>query len=65
MQRGGAATSDFLPAFLRTHPLTAERRKNLRATYLELQAATPNERLYLGRENLKRRTTRQERELAE
>jgi predicted Zn-dependent protease len=65
MQRGGAATSDFLPAFLRTHPLTAERRENLRATFLELQAAAPNERLYLGRENLKLRTTRQVREFVD
>jgi predicted Zn-dependent protease len=65
MQAAGLGTSEFMPAFLRTHPLTAERRESLRATYAELQAAAPTEKLYLGRENLVRRITRTQREFAE
>jgi predicted Zn-dependent protease len=65
MQAAGVAGSDFLPGFLRTHPLTAERRESLRATYAELQAAAPSDKLYLGRENLARRITRTQREFAE
>src|SRR5205085_70159 len=43
MQAAGVAAPEFMPAFLRTHPLTAERRDSLRTTYVELQAAVPNE----------------------
>jgi predicted Zn-dependent protease len=46
----------FLPAFLQSHPPSAERRENLQATYKALQEARPQEELYLGRENLQRRT---------
>jgi Peptidase family M48 len=65
LEQAGLAAPDFLPAFIRTHPLTAERRDNLRATYAQLQAAAPNEHLYLGRENLARRLPRSQREFAE
>jgi len=65
MQAAGVVGSDFPPAFLRTHPLTAERRESLRATYAELQATAPREKLFLGRENLSRRIPRQQREFAE
>jgi predicted Zn-dependent protease len=65
MQAAGIAAPEFLPAFLRTHPLTAERRQSLRATYQQLQAAAPNDKLYLGRENLTRRMTRQQRSFEE
>src|SRR5262245_48514064 len=65
MQAAGVAAPEFMPAFLRTHPLTAERRESLRAAYGELQAAAPNEKLYLGQENLARRIPRPQREFAE
>ncbi|HEX5104785.1 MAG TPA: M48 family metallopeptidase, partial [Pirellulaceae bacterium] len=61
----GKNPPEFLPAFFRTHPLTAERRENLTQTFATLQAAEPKGDLYLGRENLARRLTRAEREFAE
>lgn len=64
-EKHGLDQPDFLPAFFRTHPPSAERRENLRATIAKLQAARPAARLYLGRENLARRLTRQQREFAE
>jgi len=64
-EKHGMDQPDFLPAFLRTHPPSAERRENLHATLEKLQAAGPEAKLYLGRENLARRLTRQQREFAE
>ena len=64
-QNAGFDQPEFLPAFLRTHPPSAERRANLTATFEQLQAAAPQARLYLGRENLARRLTRKQREFAE
>lgn len=64
-EKAGFNQADFLPAFLRTHPPSAERNQNLRATFDKLQVAAPNDKLYLGRENLTRRLTRQQREFAE
>jgi predicted Zn-dependent protease len=61
----GKNPPEFMPAFFRTHPLTAERRENLTATFTDLQAAAPRAKLYLGRENLARRLTRAQREFAE
>jgi predicted Zn-dependent protease len=55
----------MLPAFLRTHPLSAERQEHLRETITALSAAEPKARLYLGRENIVRRLTRKQREFAE
>ena len=60
--RGPAA---LLPAFLRTHPLSAERQEHLGQTIADLAAAEPKAALYLGRENLARRLTRKQREFAE
>jgi predicted Zn-dependent protease len=65
MQAAGVAGSDFLPAFLRTHPLTAERRESLRVIYAELQATAPSNKLYLGQKNLARRISRSQREFAD
>jgi len=65
MQAAGLTAPEFFPAFLRTHPLTADRHENLRATYAQLQKDAPNGRLYLGRENLARRVTRAAHEFAE
>jgi predicted Zn-dependent protease len=61
----GKNPPEFMPAFFRTHPLTAERRENLTQTHADLQAAEPKAGLYLGRENLARRLTRAQREFAE
>jgi predicted Zn-dependent protease len=61
----GKNPPDFMPAFFRTHPLTAERRENLTETYAALQTAEPRTNLYLGRHNLARRLTRAQREFAE
>jgi predicted Zn-dependent protease len=61
MEAAGLGAPEFLPAFLRTHPLTVERRDNLGTIYGQLQADEPRDDLYLGRENLTRRITRQER----
>jgi predicted Zn-dependent protease len=65
MENAGLTAPAFLPTFLRTHPLTADRREHLRTTYANLQAAQPNPRLYLGRQNLTRKITRQDQEFAE
>ena len=64
-EKHGLDQPDFFPAFLRTHPPSAERRENLAATFQKLQVAGAKEKLYLGRENLARRLTRQQREFAE
>jgi predicted Zn-dependent protease len=64
-EKHGFNQPDFLPAFLRTHPPSAERRENLAATFQKLQAAGAKEKLYLGRENLARRLTRQQRDFAD
>ncbi len=54
-----------LPAFLRTHPASAERQKNLKQTHQQLSAANEPQRLYIGRVNLARRLTRQQQEFEE
>ena len=51
-----------LPAFLRTHPASAERQENLKKTFGELAAGGRDEPLYIGRQNAERRLTRQQRE---
>ena len=65
MEAAGLTTPAFLPSFLRTHPLTADRREHLLTIYNSLQAAQPQPHLYLGRQNLVRRLARQQREFAE
>jgi predicted Zn-dependent protease len=63
-QRDGAKAA-MRPTFLRTHPLHVERRDAVRR---EMEQAVGNRRamsLYRGRENLKRRITRREREFRE
>jgi predicted Zn-dependent protease len=64
-EAAGKNPPEFMPAFFRTHPLTAERRENLTQTYADLQAAEPKATLYLGGENLARRLTRAQREFPE
>ncbi len=65
LEAKGKNAAAGLPAFLRTHPASAEREENLKQTYLELAAAEQRDALYVGRENLKRRLTRQQREFKE
>jgi predicted Zn-dependent protease len=52
----------FLPSYFRTHPPAEERAKAVQELYDELQKTAPNEHLYIGKENLRRRVTRAERE---
>lgn len=61
-RRGQSAN---VPGFLRTHPRHGDRRRAVLAVYRELSGAEPQERPYIGRENLRRRVTRAEREFAE
>ena len=49
-----------VPSILRSHPPSAERRKAVLALYDKLQNAKPNDHLYIGKENLRRRVTRAE-----
>jgi predicted Zn-dependent protease len=65
LEAKGGGLPHVLPAFLRTHPLSPERHENLQATFAALAAAEPRPRLYLGRENLARRLTRQQQEFPE
>lgn len=49
---------DFLPSFLQTHPAFDTRAQTLQDLYTKLQQEQPQERLYLGTENLRRRIPR-------
>lgn len=49
---------DFIPSFLRSHPAPEGRHKAIMELYRELQEAEPKEKLYIGRENLRRRVAR-------
>ncbi len=52
----------FLPSYFRTHPPAEQRNKAVQELYEELQQTAPNEQLYIGEENLRRRITRAEKE---
>jgi len=65
MDRAGLGAPEFLPAFLRSHPLTADRLERLRTSCAALQAAESKDHLYAGRENLIRRTPRWQQEFPE
>lgn len=54
-----------LPEFLRTHPYPLHRHKYVMDLVDELQFASPNPSLYIGRENLHQRIPRSEREFTE
>jgi hypothetical protein len=56
---------DFMPAFFRTHPPSAERKEQVAAVYAELGKANPGGRSYLGRENLRRRLTKEQKRFDE
>ena len=55
----------MMPAFLRTHPNPIDRHDAVVAQYDELQTAMPKPKLYVGRENLRRRIPRSVREFAD
>ena len=61
-RRGQAAD---VPGFLLTHPRDGDRRRAILAVYRKLSRTEPQERLYVGRENLRRRLTKAQREFAE
>lgn len=48
----------FVPAFFRTHPLNRDRHEAVMARFDELQTDEPQEDLYIGTENLRRRIPR-------
>jgi predicted Zn-dependent protease len=50
-----------LPSYFLSHPPAEQRRKTLEKLYHELQRTNPKEQLYVGKENLRRRTARSER----
>jgi predicted Zn-dependent protease len=54
----------FMPAFFRTHPPSSERKEQVAAVLGELQGARPSE-LYLGRQNLQRRLTKEQKRFDE
>ena len=54
-----------LPGFLRSHPVSAERVETLRELYAQLQKEDPKAKLYVGRENLRRRIARAKKEIVE
>lgn len=55
--------SDFLPAFLRTHPFSLDRHRAIITRYDELAREQPQAKLHIGRENLARRIPCGEQEL--
>ncbi|MHC4178159.1 MAG: M48 family metalloprotease [Planctomycetota bacterium] len=55
----------LLPAFLRTHPAPEGRHQAIMELYKKLQQEKPNQRLYIGKENLRRRVTRTRQEFKE
>jgi len=55
----------LLPPFLQSHPPPAERREAILKLYEQLQQQDPKEKLYVGRENLRRRIARSRKPFAE
>ena len=51
--------------FLRTHPFHLDRQRAIMDLFSQLQAKSPKDKLYIGRENYRRRITRAEREFKE
>jgi predicted Zn-dependent protease len=61
----GNSASSFMPAFFGTHPPSTERREQVAAVYVELQAAEPRTELYVGRLNLEQRLTQEQKRFDE
>jgi predicted Zn-dependent protease len=55
----------FMPAFFRTHPPSSERKEQVPAVFGELQGSVPCSELYLGRRNLARRLTKEQKRFDE
>ncbi len=60
---GDQAAAAF--AFFRTHPFHLDRYRAIQDQYAELRQSSPGKRLYVGRRNLKLRTSRSQREFDE
>jgi predicted Zn-dependent protease len=58
-RKGNPRVADFMPAFFRTHPLHADRIREVRNVYADLQRADPQPELFIGVENLQRRSKRE------
>ena len=56
---------NFMPAFFRTHPPSAERKEQVFAVFAELSAGQPIRELYVGRRNLARRLTKEQKRFEE
>lgn len=56
---------DLLPAFLRSHPAPEGRHRAIMDLYDKLRQEKPQPKLYIGKENLRRRITRAQREFKE
>jgi len=56
---------NFMPVFFRTHPPSGERKEQVAAVFAELQGTLPRSELYLGRQNLQRRLTKEQKRFAE
>ena len=63
-ERPGAGPT-ALPSFLRSHAAPGDRHKAVMKLYEELQGQTPKEKLYVGKENLRRRIARSRQEFAQ
>ncbi len=61
----GKDVQGFLPSFLRSHPAPEGRHKAIMELYHKLQQEKPKKKLYIGKENLRRRVTRAQREFRE
>lgn len=61
----GKDVQGFLPSLLRSHPAPEGRHKAILELYHKLQQEKPKKKLYIGKENLRRRVTRAQREFRE
>jgi Zn-dependent protease with chaperone function len=65
MHARGPGMADHMPSFLRSHPDHLARHRTVMEVYEELLATDPSDDLYVGRENLRLRIPRREREFEE
>jgi predicted Zn-dependent protease len=54
-----------IPSFMRSHPAAGDRHADIIDLYQQLQEEKPNDKPYIGKENLRRRVARTRREFAE
>ncbi len=64
-ERSNEPAAQFVPAFLRSHPYHKDRYETVLQQFDELQHDNPQPNLYVGTENLRRRTPRSTQEFAE